>query len=49
MEKKKEKKVAFKALETASATRFNLLLICPSVPPFVYAALFVPSFPSIWW
>ena len=36
--------MAFKASETASATRFNLLLICPTVPPFVYAPLFAPSF-----
>ena len=63
MNVKKKKKTlcqVYKVSETTSATRFNLLLICPTVPPFVYAALFAPSFqkfeqlfffwfPSIWW
>ena len=26
------------------AIRFYLLQVCPSVPPFVFAALFIPSF-----
>ena len=27
-----------------TAIRFNLLEVCPSVPPFVFAVLFLPSF-----
>lgn len=44
--KKKKKTLCwvYKVSENTSATRFNLLLTYPTVPPFVYAALFVPSF-----
>ena len=34
---------AYKFLRTAIAVRFNLLL-CPSVPSFLFAVLFIPSF-----
>ena len=30
--------------KTAVAIRFNLLQVCPSVQPFAFAVIFIPSF-----
>ena len=30
--------------KTAIAIRFNLLQVCPSVQPFAFAVVFIPSF-----
>ena len=38
----KQQKWTFQKPTTAN--RFNLLEVCPSVPPFVFAVLFLPSF-----
>ena len=33
-----------KVPESRNYTSFNLLLVCPSVPTFVFAVLLMPSF-----
>ena len=39
-----EKLLAEKFSKSAIAIQFNLLQICPSMPSFLYAMLFIPCF-----
>ena len=57
IKKTKIKLLGLQVLKNTIAIRFNLLQVCPSVPVFVFAELFIPSFnalsgcfsASIWW
>ena len=40
----KNEEFSSKVPESRNYTSFNLLLVCPSIPTFVFAVLLMPSF-----